>query len=193
MKKIATTIITTIIIMSPGCAEEGFEDIILDAGESDGGEPAVSNDESTETFRGWTGYTSEEFPPVTCSNRYYAKGFECNGGYCDNIRMDCQYSGVSHGDSSWTSWFSEEGTDYRHCPWGEFVTGLMCSGSNCDNISLECTEAIGKGFSNCKWSSWYSEEDGPFHTPSGYYVKGMQCDGRFCDDKRYRYCRMVND
>ncbi|MDJ0763466.1 MAG: hypothetical protein QNJ97_10795 [Myxococcota bacterium] len=173
------------------------EDVIISDGETGESEMLAGEDIEDEepTFRAWTGWTSEEFPPLECTSRRFVRGFECNYRYCDNVRMDCYYTGVSYGDSSWSSYFSEEGSggaDERHCAWGDFMTGIACSGRYCDNISIECTEAIGKGFANCNWSGWYSEEQGPFQTPSGYYIKGIECDGSYCDNKRFRYCRMVN-
>lgn len=151
-------------------------------------------DEDDDELRLWTGFTSEEFPPLVCGYGQFVRGFDCQGRYCDNVRIDCHYNGVPHGTSSWTSYFSEEGSgaaDERHCPWGSFVTGIACSGGWCDNLSLLCTEAVGRGTGNCQWSPWYSEEHGPFQASSGRYIAGVECNGGWCDNKRYRHCQMI--
>lgn len=148
-----------------------------------------------EDFRSlWTGFTSEESPPITCGYRYVTRGADCTGKYCDNVRLECDYIGGVIGDSTFTSFFSEEGSggaDERICPGtDEWMTGISCSGSYCDSISLKCTEFIGSATGGCAWSGWYSEETGPFSAPAGRYVKGVECDGAYCDNKRYRYCWM---
>ena len=151
-------------------------------------------DDADDEFRLWMGWTSEEFQPLVCGAGRLVRGFDCFGSYCDQVSIDCIPSGAQHGESHWTSYFSEEGSgaaDERHCPWGEFVTGVACSGSYCDELSLRCTEAIGTGFSSCQWSGWYSEEQGPFQTPSGRFIKGVECSGSYCDNKRYRHCIMT--
>ncbi|PRQ02431.1 hypothetical protein ENSA5_23580 [Enhygromyxa salina] len=146
-------------------------------------------------FRTWTGYVSEENPPLICSNRYAARGFDCSGSYCDNVSMDCRYLSATIGESSWIPYFSEEGSataDEGHC-WGsnQWMTGVVCSGSYCDNLSLRCTAFPGTSAGDCHWSSWYSEEQSPFYAPFGYYIKGLECDGNYCDNKRYRYCKQT--
>lgn len=152
------------------------------------------DDEEGEALRVWSGYTSEEFPPLMCNNGQLVRGFDCQGRYCDNVSIDCYASGAAYGSSSWTSFFSEEGSgtaDERICAWGEFVTGIACNGRYCDNLSLLCTEAIGRGIADCQWSGWYSEESGPFQALAGRYIVGVECNGSYCDDKRYRHCQMI--
>lgn len=137
----------------------------------------------------WTGWTSDEFAPVTCVSGRLIHGVECHEDYCDNVRVDCGLvSGVSFGSSSWTSYFSEENTNYRVCGANEWMTGIACTGDNCDNVSIQCTEVFGKQPVSCTWSAYYSEEDGAYHTPAGYYIRGVRCRGSDCDDMSYYRC-----
>ncbi|KIG19276.1 hypothetical protein DB30_03832 [Enhygromyxa salina] len=157
---------------------------------------AVPGDEvhDTDMFRGWIGYTSEEYPSLMCPNHYAVRGFDCDGSYCDNVSPYCEeVGGTQIGSSYWTDYFSEEGSGYEnegHC-WGsnEWMTGVDCTGSYCDNLSLRCTAFPGSKTGNCYWSGWYSEEQSAFMAGNGYYIKGMECNGSYCDNKRYRYCR----
>jgi len=138
----------------------------------------------------WTGYTSEEFPPLQCDSGHLINGLECSGNYCDNIRVNCTNASVSHGASYFTSPFSEEGTNSRFCNTNEWVTGIACYGSNCDNVSLECTVIPNRTVGACYWSTYYTDGSGPWNAPAGYYVRGAQCRGKYCDDMRFYYCRL---
>lgn len=157
-----------------------------------GDEAAVEElNNADATFRAWTGYTSEEFAPLQCVSGRLIRGVECQGRYCDNIRADCVDAGVTIVESSWTSYFSEEGNgsaDERICPGNEFVTGISCDHSYCDNISLQCSLVSGRTKGACAWSGWFSEEHGPSTAPAGRYLAGVECDGSYCDNKRYYYC-----
>ncbi|MFP2925410.1 hypothetical protein ACLESO_09355 [Pyxidicoccus sp. 3LG] len=140
----------------------------------------------------WTGYTSEEFPPLQCDSNQLINGLECSGGYCDNIRVNCTAAtSVSHGASYFTSTFSEEATSYRYCGANEWVTGIACYGSRCDNVSLECTAISGRSVGSCYWSSYYTDGSGPWQAPAGYFVRGAQCRGEYCDDMRFYYCALL--
>lgn len=136
----------------------------------------------------WTGYTSEEHPPLQCNARTLVRGAECQGKYCDNTRLDCVSATGTFGDSSWTSYFSEEGANSRTCANGEWVTGIACQGKYCDNISLRCTEVIGSSATNCSWTGTYSEEDGPYQAGTGRFIRGVRCTGKYCDNHAYYVC-----
>jgi len=141
------------------------------------------------TAYAWTDFTSEENPPRTCSTNEVARGFGCSGSFCDNVRLDCvNFAPATFSTRSWTSYFSEEGINYRYCPWQSWVTGIACQGSYCDNIALECTRTNFSG-SSCVWSGYFSEEDPPFVVPSNHFIRGVQCNGSFCDNKRFYYCK----
>jgi hypothetical protein len=183
----------TLPLLAAACdtEEELLPEDFIDVDTDDNiGEDADEDDE----FRAWTGYTSEETPPIICPNYYAARGFDCTGSYCDNVAIYCQYVGGSYGQSSWTTYFSEEGSggaDERHCSGSDsWVTGVACSGSYCDDLSLRCTRFPGTSTGSCYWSGSFSEEQPPFYAPYGYYIKGMECIGSYCDDKQYRYCQM---
>lgn len=147
------------------------------------------------TPEAWTGWTSDEYPPLNCPTATLVHGVECYGDYCDDVRLDCDpVSGMTFGSSSWSTWFSEEGTNWRKCdPNGnEWMTGIHCDGDNCDNVSIECTHITSNGRPvvgvSCLWSGWYSEEDGPYYAYPGRYVRGVECRGSDCDDMRYWVC-----
>ena len=139
----------------------------------------------------WTGWTSEEFPPLECAAGRLVHGVECHGRYCDNIRLDCVSVTGSFGDSYWTSFFSEEGTNYRYCGYREWMTGIQCNDSYCDDVSIRCTSVPARPVGSCAWSSAYSEEDGPYLAPAGYYLRGVKCTGRYCDNMSYYRCQLL--
>jgi len=139
---------------------------------------------------GWTPWTSEEYPPIVCDSGSLFNAVQCSGSYCDNTSAYCQASGGSVGPSSWTSYFSEEGTNYRYCPAGYWVTGLACRGNYCDDISLQCTRIYSISEANCYWTGWVSEEGGGYLSfGSRYYARGAQCNGSNCDNKRFYVCQ----
>lgn len=168
---------------------------------------------------GWTDWVSEEggSPAAVCGIWEAARGFDCRGDYCDDVRLYCDSLpfGISVGSYSFTPFFSEEdlgstswslegwyGTDndysevcYAHGAAG-ILTGIRCSGSYCDNISLEC--AIPRTFfegvwepveyASCYWTGEYSEEDPPFYSPYGQFITGVECIGAYCNNKSYYVC-----
>ena len=135
--------------------------------------------------------TSEEYPPIGCGPGSAVNGVKCTGRYCDNIAAYCGSVGTSTITArSWSSYFSEEGTNVRYCPGSGYMTGLDCNGSYCDNISIECMTFSGVGRRACYWTGWVSEEYGGTLTfPGGYYAAGVQCGGSYCDNKRFYICR----
>jgi hypothetical protein len=150
------------------------------------------NVESTEQaiYSGWTSFTSEEYPPIICDSASLMNSFQCSGSYCDNIRAYCQPTSGSLGSSYWTSYFSEEGTNYRFCNPGFWVTGLSCTGGYCDNISLQCSYIGNKTPVSCYWTGWISEENGgTLSFGNGYYMRGAQCNGSNCDNMRFYVCQ----
>ncbi len=137
----------------------------------------------------WIGSTSEELPPLNCDAGYIINGMECSGSYCDNIRVNCTYGGVTHGASYWTTRFSEEGTNWRECRYGEAVTGIACYGSYCDSVALECTAISGRPLGSCFWTtSWITDGSSPYYSPANTFIVGAQCRGQYCDDMRFLVC-----
>ncbi|WP_437311946.1 hypothetical protein [Sorangium sp. So ce388] len=165
---------------APGC-------LGVDSSEPAGGETV---DAPLAAARAWTGSTSDEHPPIECASAQLISGVECSGNYCDNIRVDCVPTAGSFGASSWTAFFSEEGTNYRICGANQWVTGIACTGHFCDNISLECTTVNGKSVGRCSWSTDHSDESGPYQAPAGWYVRGVRCRGAFCDNMSYHVCEL---
>lgn len=161
------------------------------AEEASGGEDTASIATTKQAiYSGWTPYTSEEYAPISCDGGSLVSAVQCRGAYCDDITFHCQPAGGVRGYSYWTSYFSEEGTNYRTCASGYWVTGLACSGSYCDNISLQCSYMSNLSPKNCYWTGWMSEENGGYlGFGSGYYVVGVECSGDYCDNKRYHVCQ----
>jgi hypothetical protein len=167
-----------------------MEDEVDPASAADPAEDA----EEAENFRIWTGFTSEEYPPLYCPTSNAVRGFDCSGSYCDNVSLYCDYTYRSTiGYSYWTGYFSEEGdgsADEGRCNGPqEWMTALDCNGSYCDNIDIQCSQFPGSSTGNCYWTGWYSEEQSSFLAPSGHFFKGIECGGDYCDNKRYLYCR----
>jgi hypothetical protein len=139
---------------------------------------------------GWTAFTSEEYPPITCDSSSLVSGVQCTGSNCDNIRFLCTPTAGVRGTSYWTSYFSEEGTNWRYCNAGSWVTGIACNGDDCDNISLQCSYMSNISQRNCYWTGWMSEENGGYlYFGTNYFINGVQCDGDDCDNKRYYVCQ----
>ncbi len=167
----------------------------------------------------WTKWVSEEGggPPAICSGGEAARGFDCRGGYCDDVRLYCDSLpfGISVPSYTFTPFFSEEDSGiasvtsvgwyrydnsfsevcYRSNAAG-ILTGIRCSGDNCDNISLECAipqtnfEGVAEpvDYASCYWTDEYSEEDPPFYASYGDFITGVECNGSRCDNKRYYVC-----
>ncbi|MEM9455539.1 MAG: hypothetical protein AAGF11_15265 [Myxococcota bacterium] len=141
----------------------------------------------------WDDWVSEEngSPWSMCGpiNQAVA-GFDCSGGYCDDVRVRCQTmpNGITVSGYNFSDWFSEENTgigtwtsagwyryddSYSHvCNYsGEsgIMTAVHCKGSNCDDIQLECAtpRRVVNGawqavpMVDCGWTGWYSEEQPP--------------------------------
>ena len=139
---------------------------------------------------GWTPYTSEEFPPISCDNSSIFSAVQCSGSKCDNTRAYCTPTAGTRGASTWTSYFSEEGTNWRFCSANQWVTGLACRGNYCDDISLQCTTMTGIARHNCYWTGWISEENGGYLSfGNNYLAIGAQCNGNNCDNKRFYVCQ----
>jgi hypothetical protein len=195
MKTIATGIglFVAATALAVGCGAPGLsQEQAIDegnAGGEQGGSADIASTQQAVTL-GWTAYTSEEYAPIVCDSASLMNSVQCSGSYCDNIRAYCQPTGGSVGPSSWSSYFSEESTNYRYCASGYWVTGIACSGSYCDNISIQCTRIYNVSTLNCYWTGWVSEEGGGtlsfgYH----YYARGVQCHGSHCDNKRFYVCQ----
>lgn len=145
---------------------------------------------------GWTGYTSDELPSLICADGEAVRGVECSGGWCDNISLLCEDTGLPTGAQTWQPYFSEEAgsggrANESYCPGPDWwMSGIDCGGGWCDNLSMLCTQVVGSSTGPCRWSGWYSEETGTFVAPEGHYITGIECSGNFCDELRYQYCEM---
>ncbi len=132
---------------------------------------------------------SDGTPPSTCPTNHVVTGFDCNGGYCDDVAIECHGYGGTLGARTWSAWFEDAGKTYHTCPFGSYITGIDCVGDNCDNMTVECTTASGAlAQTNCQWTPWFSEEDASFLANVGDAVRGMQCSGTHCDNVRFFVC-----
>ncbi|WP_437335992.1 hypothetical protein WME98_28575 [Sorangium sp. So ce296] len=176
------------LLTVPGCMAESVES----ASDAD-----IEMDEEVGTAadaitNGWTADTSDGWAPVACDSGNAMSAFHCAGSDCDNIRGYCSSLGTYNTSTYWTSYFSEENTNYRRCNYGDFVTGLACTGSYCDNVSLQCSHLNGKTWGSCYWSGFISEENGgSIYFPPGYYIAGAKCSGDHCDNMAFYYCQAI--
>lgn len=178
------------IFMLGGCGPAGTEtDGELDLGDEEAEEDIASTEQAL--YSGWTAYVSEEYAPIGCDSGSLMSAVQCTGAYCDNTRAYCQPTNSVLGGSYWTSYFSEESTNYRVCAGGYFVTGMACKGAYCDNLSLQCSYVSNHSATNCYWTGWVSEEGGgTLSFGNGYYIQGAQCSGAYCDNKRFYVCQL---
>jgi hypothetical protein len=139
----------------------------------------------------WSGFTSEEYPPLTAANGQLISAMRCRGSYCDDVYLGYEIvPGVNHASNYWTPYFSEEAPNSQICSGpNNFMTGISCKGSYCDNVSLQCTSVSGKTKTTCKWMPWFSEEAEYSYLEPGYYASGLACRGRYCDDKSILACK----
>jgi hypothetical protein len=156
----------------------------------------------------WGTSTSEEYPPSACrSSGDFVSGFRCSGSHCDNVRVECDATGLPVRSRIWTRQISEEDVSsgvcmnvsdgsvrcnnyLQICAETAFITGVSCSGRYCDNLSLECTYLTNFVRTGCYWTHWVSEENGgTILFPGGYYANGMECSGGYCDNKRFYICQ----
>ena len=138
----------------------------------------------------WTGsWISEEDAATTCPKGQLMSGADCDGSYCDNVRMYCADFGGSQSYSYWSHWVSEEAPTNMHiCTGDRYVTGMTCKGSNCDRISVECTSTSLPKI-DCGWTGPHSEENPPLLAWPGRAVAGIFCAGSRCDLKWYWTCQ----
>jgi len=136
----------------------------------------------------WTQYFSEEQGESRNCNSGI-RGLQCDGKYCDSIRLGCTTDILASQEGSWSNPFSEERPNNQfRCPTGQIATALKCEGSYCDNLSVKCAPAEEK-LTNCSWSGWISEEQGPLQFPTKV-MAGLECNGKNCDNKRVYTCNI---
>jgi hypothetical protein len=90
----------------------------------------------------WTSFFSEEGASTganqrICSGSGFMTGIACNGGYCDNVSIQCTtLDSTTRGSCYWTPYFSEEAAYSDLLASGYYAAGLTCRGSNCDDKSI---------------------------------------------------------
>lgn len=162
---------TALALSFTACAMDDLDDESLDVTEQ-------------AVLSGWTPFTSEEFPPITCDGPSLPAEIHVTGPYADNLRLRClQDSRIVRADSYWTNYFSEEYKGMTYCPRGYWITGLACSGRYCDNVSIQCTRIL-----NSYPTLVSSFFGGPVSEEQGYnyfgtkYPIGAYCTGSYCDN-----------
>jgi hypothetical protein len=135
-------------------------------------------------------HSDETAGSSTCPANQIVTGFDCDGSYCDNVKLECHgYGGTVSGHQPWSAWFDHNGKSNHVCPAGTKITGIDCWGDYCDNISIRCTSAPGLDTARCAWSSWYSEDNAsPFYAAGGDAIQGIWCSGTHCDNKSFYVC-----
>lgn len=130
-----------------------------------------------------TNRVSDETQPAICPNGYLMKGITCRGKRCDDKYITCCRSskGLSHNNTFWSGWFSEESNNTRFYPDGALI-GLACSGGYCDNLNLYVVPMITGKSASCFQNNFYSEEQGYGQCPDYYVVSGITCTGDNCDN-----------
>jgi hypothetical protein len=138
----------------------------------------------------WTGYTSEEYPPVRCHQGGIMSGVACTGRYCDNMALLCSQTYYPYALRFWSPFISEEAPNSYVCPSNGFITALDCDGRYCDNIAVECTPLVNRGRKACYWTAAISEEGAELIFPAGYYAAGLKCTGSYCDNVAFYVCQV---
>jgi hypothetical protein len=138
----------------------------------------------------WTGYTSEEYPPVRCHQGGIMSGVACDGRYCDNMALLCSQTYYPYALRFWGPFISEEAPHSYVCPSNGFITALDCNGRYCDNLAVECTALVNRGRKACYWTAAISEEGAELIFPAGYYAAGLKCTGSYCDNVAFYVCQV---
>ncbi|HTN84935.1 MAG TPA: hypothetical protein VL242_14655 [Sorangium sp.] len=182
---LGSTLLMVAGCMAPPVDGESDVDADIDA-ETTAEEVGTAADAITN---GWMPETSDGWAPIACDSGNAISAFRCRGSDCDNIKGYCSSLGTYNTSTYWTTYFSEESTNWRTCNAGDFVTGFACTGSYCDNVSLQCSHLNGKTWGDCYWSGFISEENGGMiYFPPDYYIAGAKCDGDHCDNMAFYYC-----
>jgi hypothetical protein len=70
---------------------------------------------------------------ATCEPNEWMTGIDCNGDFCDNVRIECSPTNRTEANCDWTDdWYSEEQGVYSAPP-DFYLRGVRCQGAHCDN------------------------------------------------------------
>ncbi len=136
----------------------------------------------------WQTWTTDGAPESRCPAGQAVAGFECDGAYCDNIRLLCEPVPGGTGATTLTPAFSEEQPGFRGCAGNQVMVGITCTGNYCDNIALRCAN-VGP-VSSCVTTGTFSEESGAFFDLGNRFVRRISCSGSNCDNKSFEVCRV---
>ena len=187
--------------------------LIVAAGCSDEGDEPAGEEPFTVLARvsGWTPWTSEESPPISCDS--LIGGFEFAGKYSDNVRARCFNQGGTVRARWWVGPVSEEGAHVWESgvPIGPaascdhidrlgrqelgLISGVSCTGKYCDNISVQCSvldQSASSDYHNCYTTNWVSEEyGGNIDFKAGFFATAVECTGDYCDSMRFKVCQLL--
>ena len=130
-----------------------------------------------------------------CPAGKVAMGYECDGWYCDNIRLLCDdFPGTLGALQPWTPWFSEE-TIGRGCAGAdEWITAIQCRGGWCDDMRVRCRKATHASVRTVERNACgpvgpTSEEFGPISLEGqNRFLGAMSCQGGYCDNVSATAC-----
>ncbi|CAM3455460.1 hypothetical protein G4177_24835 [Corallococcus sp. ZKHCc1 1396] len=183
---LATVLLVGSTLILGGCGAETPETSEAEPGVD---ESMVLGTTKQAVYSGWTAYTSDGRAAIVCDGSSLPTRAQCEGRYCDNVRLDCQPTAGVRGASEWTGYFSDEGYPTAMiCPPGRWMTGFTCLGDYCDRVSIQCTEMSNISRKNCFWSGWHSDEAGALTFGPNLYPAGASCRGDYCDDLKYYLC-----
>ncbi|WP_437972133.1 hypothetical protein WMF04_23825 [Sorangium sp. So ce260] len=197
MNRIITSLV--LVLASAAAACVGEVDEAVENGSSEASEEGDSLDTlgdeeavgaAEQALIGW-GDTDRGRPPVSCDNGAAVSAFSCGGRNCGVLAGHCQPTGARSGSTHWTTFFSEEGTNYRQCDFGQVVTGFACRGKYCDDVALQCSFMEGRTHTHCTWwTPLIHSGSGEIVFPEGYYAAGARCFGSFCGAMDFYICRL---
>jgi len=179
-------IFTVLLAALVGCVD----DPDLDPAALDVPDDAELGSTAQGVISGWTPYTSEEYPPITCDGSSLVNGVQVTGPYGDNIRLLCQPTNLIKGDSYWTPYFSEEHRGMTYCAISYWMTGLTCRGRYCDEVSIQCSKISDTFIKRIRGTWGISEEDPKYLFFPGEYAVGAYCMGPYCDDLHFGVASM---
>ena len=124
-----------------------------------------------------------------CPDGQVAMGYECTGGWCDNIRLLCDsFPGTLGALQPWTPFFSEENPGHACSGLDEWIVGIQCRGWWCDDIRFRCRKATRADVrtverTSCFGTTTVSEETPPMSLEgTGRFLVGLACSGSYCDN-----------
>ncbi len=135
--------------------------------------------------------------PSNSYNDRFLRGIRCNGGYCDNLKLDqvkVASSSLPSGDAYFTHTIGGGNDQRAHCKPGYAVGQIRCIGANCGSLSLICRRytrptnvpANNVTLTDQMLENQYIVQGGALRDDSNGYTFTVQADGNIVlyDDNR---------